>query len=51
MKEAVAILENLTRSAFWGELSFTFQGGVIVLIRKTETTKPRGSNPDAASRP
>lgn len=43
MKEAVSILENLTRSGFWGEVSFSFQGGEVVLIRKTETTKPKGT--------
>jgi hypothetical protein len=35
-----AILDQLRRGAFYGSLELKFEGGEVVLLKKTETIKP-----------
>jgi len=42
--DAVAILQDLAKSDFWGSLEITFQAGKVVLLKKTETLKPSQRN-------
>jgi hypothetical protein len=37
---ATALLGDLERAGFWGSLEIKFEGGSVVLIKKTETLKP-----------
>jgi hypothetical protein len=46
---ATTLLNDLERAGFWGSLEIKFEGGHVVLIKKTETLKPnqrsnRGDN-------
>jgi hypothetical protein len=45
---ATTLLNDLERASFWGSLEIKFEGGNIVLIKKTETLKPnqRGNRGD-----
>lgn len=47
-QSATALLSDLERAAFWGSLEIKFEGGNVVLIKKTETLKPnqRGNRGD-----
>jgi len=42
--DAVIIVQDLANTGFWGSLELTFQGGKIVLLKKTETLKPNQRN-------
>lgn len=35
-----SILDQLQRNAFFGSLELKFEGGLVVLLKKTETIKP-----------
>jgi hypothetical protein len=39
-QSATALLNDLERGGFWGSLEIKFEGGSVVLIKKTETLKP-----------
>ena len=38
-KDISKILDDLTRSKFWGSVQIDYQNGEPTLVRKTETTK------------
>ena len=40
MTKAIEILQRLERERFFGTVSFQFQAGDLVIIRKEETIKP-----------
>ena len=42
MTEIVSKVNELILQRFYGELTFKFENGKIVLIRKSETIKPKG---------
>jgi hypothetical protein len=44
MTELQSILAEVQRTHFWGALELSFHAGELVLIRKTETIKPREVN-------
>ena len=41
---ATALLADLEKAGFWGSLEIKFEGGNVVLIKKTETLKPNQRN-------
>jgi len=43
MKEIIKIITDLKSRNFYGKLTFSFEDGKIVLIRKEETIKPEGA--------
>jgi hypothetical protein len=46
------LISEIERVRFWGNIQLDFQGGRLVLIRKTETIKPVENNShEAHTRP
>jgi hypothetical protein len=39
MKKIISIIRELMYQKFWGEISFRFENGKIVCIKKVETLK------------
>jgi len=46
MKTIQLALREAAKPGFWGQIQIDYQDGQPVLIRKTETTKLEGNNPD-----
>lgn len=44
MQNLVQLLRNLERQRYYGSLEIKFEGGKVVLLRKTETIKLAGDN-------
>ena len=44
MQNLVQLLRNLERQRYYGSLEIKFEGGKVVLLRKTETIKPTVEN-------
>jgi len=49
------VIDKYVRQAeenrLWGMLQFDFQDGQVTLIRREETFKPTGSNPNGSRKP
>lgn len=44
MEDIAKLLQEVRQTHFWGSIQLDYQDGALVLIRKTETLKPRKEN-------
>ncbi len=42
MKEAIAVLQQLSKDKFWGNVQIDFKDGEVTVLRKTETIRLEG---------
>jgi hypothetical protein len=40
MQRVIELIRELVANRFWGELVVKFEGGKVVLVKKTENIKP-----------
>ena len=50
MQEVIELLKQLEETRFFGKITLDFQNGELILIRKEQTIKPKGTTQYASSK-